>query len=117
MGNLYRKFFPEGQHKLKPQDIKQAKDYLERAFRNDVSVTIFLPMVEEEENIPTFKHPPNWNKLSSQDKADLIGINNMIKLIYVADFCSHYFKEVSSLSTTIEQVVNKDSRLDINDQI
>ena len=38
----------------------------------------------------------------------------MIKLICVADFSSHYFKEVSSLSTSIEQVLNKDSRLDIN---
>ena len=38
----------------------------------------------------------------------------MIKLICVADFSSHYFKEVSSLSTFLEQVLNKDSRLDIN---
>ena len=38
----------------------------------------------------------------------------MIKLVCVADFSSHYFKEVSSLSTFLEQVLNKDSRLDIN---
>ena len=38
----------------------------------------------------------------------------MVKLIYVADFSSHYFKEVSSLSTRIEEQLNKDSRLDIN---
>ena len=38
----------------------------------------------------------------------------MIKLICVAIFSSHYFKEVSSLSTSIEHVLNKDSRLDIN---
>ena len=45
---------------------------------------------------------------------DLIVINNMIKLICVADFSSHYFKEVSLLSTSIEAQLNKDSRLDVN---
>ena len=38
----------------------------------------------------------------------------MIKLICVADFSSHSFKEVSSLRTSIELVLNKDSRLEIN---
>ena len=38
----------------------------------------------------------------------------MFKLICVADFSSHYFKEVSSLSTSIEAQLNKDSRLDVN---
>ena len=38
----------------------------------------------------------------------------MIKLICIADFGSHYFKEVSSLSKTVEQILNNDSRLDIN---
>ena len=92
--------------KLKPQDIEQAEDYLERAFRDDVSVTVFLPMIEAEDINPTFEHPQNWDKLSNQEKADLIFINNLIKLICVADF--------SSLSKSIEQVLNKDSRLDIN---
>ena len=62
MGEFYRSYFPEGRHKLKPQDIKQAEDFLERAFSGDVSITVFLPMVEEEESIPTFKHPPNWSQ-------------------------------------------------------
>ena len=80
-------------HKLKPPDIKQAEDYLERAFSDDVSVIVFLPMVEEEEVNPTFKHPPNWNLHNVQEKADLIVINNMIKLICVADFSSHYLRK------------------------
>merc|ERR1712237_217875 len=71
-------------------------------------------MIEVEDTNPTFKHPQNWNSLSYQEKADLIVINNMIKLICVADFSSHYFKEVSSLNTKIEEQLNKDSRLDIN---
>ena len=71
-------------------------------------------MIEEENLTATFEHPDNWDKLSLQEKADLIIINNMIKLICVADFSSHYFKEVSSLSTRIEEQLNKDSRLDIN---
>ena len=96
MGEFYRSYFPEGRHKLKPPDIKQAEDYLERAFSDNVSVTVFLPMVEEEESNPTFEHPPNWSQLNSQEKADLIVINNMIKLICVSDFSLQYFKEVSS---------------------
>ena len=73
-----------------------------RVFSDDVSVTVFLPMIEKDLR-PAFKHLQNWNNLSSQEKADLV-INNMIKLICVADFSSHYF----------EEVLNKDSRLDIN---
>ena len=38
----------------------------------------------------------------------------MIKLICVTDFSSHYFKEVSSLNTLVEQVLKNDFRLDIN---
>ena len=114
MGTFYRNYFPEGRHKLKPSDIRQAEDYLERALSDNVSITAFLPMIEEENLTATFEHPDNWDKLSLQEKADLIIINNMVKLICVADFSSHYFKEVSSLSTRIEEQLNKDSRLDIN---
>ena len=71
-------------------------------------------MIEEEDVNPTFEHPPNWNPLNVQEKADLIVINNMIKLICMADFSSHYFKEVSSLNIAIEEQLNKDSRLDVN---
>ena len=85
---------------------------MERAFSDVVSITVFLPMVEDEEKVSTFEHPPNWSQLSSQDKADLIVINNMIKLICVSDFSSHYFKEVSSLNVAIEEQLNKDSILE-----
>merc|ERR1711895_271069 len=101
-------------HKLKSLDIRQAEDYLERAFSDDVSATAFLPMIEEEDVNPTFEHPANWNQLNLQEKADLIVINNMVKLTCIADFSSHYFKEVSLLSTSIEAQLNKDSRLDVN---
>ena len=101
-------------HKLKPSDIRQAVDYLERAFSDDVSITVFLPMIEEEDVNPTFEHPPNWIQLNLQEKADLIVINNMIKLICVTDFSSHFFKEISLLSISIEAQLNKDSRLDVN---
>ena len=93
MGEFYRQFFPE--------------DCLERSFSNDVSVTVFLPMIEEEELKLTFEHPPNLNKLRSQEKADLVVINNMTKLIFVADFSSHYFNKVSSLSTEVKKFLSK----------
>ena len=102
-GTFYSNYFPNGMHKLHQADIKQAEDYLERAFSDDVSMTVFLAMVEEEENNPTLEYPPNWNHLNSQEKAELIVINNMIKLICVSDFSSHYFKEVSSLNASIEE--------------
>ena len=41
-------------HKLKPSDVRQAEDYLERAFSDDVSVTAFLSIIEEEDVNPTF---------------------------------------------------------------
>ena len=71
-------------------------------------------MVQEEETNHTFEHPLDWNQLNTHQKADLIVIDNMIKLICIADFSSHYFKEVSSLSTDIEEQLNKDTRLDVN---
>ena len=108
MGTFYSKHFPNGMHKLQQADVKQAEDYLNRAFSDDVSINVFLPMVEEEDTKHTFEHPPNWNKLTTQEKADLIVINNMIKLVCVADFSSHNFKEVSSLSINVESLINKD---------
>ena len=59
MGNFYRNHFPEGRHKLKPSDIRQAEDYLERAFSDNVSVKAFLPMIEKEDLTATFEHPDN----------------------------------------------------------
>ena len=75
---------------------------------------VFLPMMEAEENNPNFYHPPNWDQLTDEQKADLLVIANQIKLFCVADFSSHYFKEISSLSKFVEDVLNKDSRLDGN---
>ena len=72
IGTFYSNHFPEGMHKLKKLDIKQAEEYLIRAFSDDFSVTVFLPMIEEEETNHTFEHPRNWNQLSTQQKADLI---------------------------------------------
>ena len=89
MESSYSSRFPTNLHELKLSDITQPEDYIERAFSDDVSITVFLPMIEEEEVNPTFEHPPNWSRLNIQEKADLIVINNMIELICVADFSSH----------------------------
>merc|ERR1711996_132247 len=71
-------------------------------------------MIEEEDRKPTFKHPDNWDKLTIEEKGDIIAIVLQIKIICVADFSSHYFKEISSLSKSVEELLNKDTRLDIN---
>ena len=49
MGSFYRSHFPESRPKLKPLEIRQTEEYLERAFSDDVSVTAFHPMIEEED--------------------------------------------------------------------
>ena len=114
IGSFYSRHFPEGMYKLKQSDIKQAEDYLEKTFSNDVSVTVFLSIIKEKETNHTFEHLSNWNQLTTQKKANLMVINNMIQLICVADFSFHYFKEILSLCTDIEKLLNKDTRLDMN---
>ena len=59
MGQFYRQILSESVQKLRPTDIDQAEDHLERAFSDDVKLTILLPTIEAEDNNPTFEHPPN----------------------------------------------------------
>merc|ERR1712163_63927 len=114
MCDFYQEHFPEGPHKLLPRDLDKVADILEKAFSDDVLNPIFLPMIEEEDENSTFPHPENWNKLTLEEKGDLMVINLQIKIICVADFSSHYFKEISSLSKFVEDTLNKDTRLNIN---
>merc|ERR1712208_124028 len=99
---------------ISPEDLKKVAEILEKAFSDDVLNTVFLPMIEEEDKNPTFPHPENWNELTLQEKADIMVIVLQIKIICVVDFNSHYFKEISSLSKSVEETLNKDTRLDIN---
>ena len=65
-------------------------------------------MLEEEESIPTFEHPPNWNQLEKQEKADIVS-----KLSCMSDFSSHYFKEaISQNAVVVEQQENEISQSD-----
>ena len=89
-------------------------DILEKAFSDDVLNPVFLPMVEDEDKNPTFRRLDNWSQLTTEEKADQMVIINQIKIISIADFSSHYFKEISSLSKDVEDTLNKDSRLDRN---
>ena len=114
MCDFYKEHFPEGPHKLLPRDLDKVADILEKAFSDDVLNPIFLPMIEEEDKNPTFPHPRNWDKLTLEEKGNLMVIDIQIKIISVADFSSHYFKEISSLSKFVEDTLNKDTRLDIN---
>ena len=75
MEQFDRQFFPEGTHKLKPTDIDQAEDYLERDFSDDVSVAILLPMIETEDNNSTFKHPSNQDSLNILNMDPRVDIN------------------------------------------
>ena len=64
MGKFYQEHFPEGFHKLKPEEIKQVQETLRKAFSDDVLNAVFLPMIEAEEENPTFTHPDNWQDLT-----------------------------------------------------
>merc|ERR1711867_247876 len=114
MCDFYQEHFPEGPHKLSPEDLDKVAEILEKAFSDDVLNPIYLSMIEEEDKNPTFPHPDNWNDLTLEEKGDLMVIALQIKIICVADFSSHYFKEISSLSKSVEDTLNKDTRLDIN---
>merc|ERR1712240_26070 len=114
MCKFYQEHFPEGPHKLSPEDLKKVAEILEKAFSDDVLNPVFLPMIEEEDKNPTFPHPDNWNDLTLEEKGDLMVIVLQIKIICVADFSSHYFKKISYLSKSVEDILNRDSRLDIN---
>lgn len=114
MCQFYQEHFPEGPHKLSPEDLKKVAEILEKAFSDDVLNPVFLPMIEEEDKNPTFPHQNNWDDLPLEEKGDIMVIVLQIKIICVADFNSHYFKEISSLSKSVEELLNKDTRLDIN---
>ena len=90
------------------------EETLKKAFSDDVLNAVFLPMIEAEDQEETFPHPDNWRELSTYEKAELLVIANQLKIISVADFSSHFFKEVASLSKKVQDALNKDSRLDIN---
>merc|ERR1711873_360426 len=96
------------------EELKKVAETLEKAYSDDVLNPIFLTMIEEEDRNPTFKHPDNWSTLTIEEKGDIMAIVLQLKIISVADFSSHYFKEVSSLSKSVEENLNKDTRLDIN---
>merc|ERR1712089_51978 len=114
MCHFYNQYFPEGMHKISPEELKKVAETLEKAYSDDVLNLIFLTMIEEEDRSPTFKHPDNWTTLTIEEKGDIMAIVLQLKIISVADFSSHYFKEVSSLSKSVEENLNRDTRLDIN---
>ena len=114
MCHFYNQYFPEGMHKISPEELKKVAETLEKAYSDDVLNPIFLTMIEEEDRNPTFKHPNNWTTLTIEEKGDIMAIVLQLKIISVADFSSHYFKEVSSLSKSVEENLNRDTRLDIN---
>merc|ERR1712215_45757 len=109
MCQFYQEHFPEGPHKISPEDLKKVAEILEKAFSDDVLNPVFLPMIEEEDKKPTFPHPDNWDDLTLKEKGDIMVIVLQIKIICVADFSSHYFKEISSLSKLVEELLNKDT--------
>merc|ERR1712082_582134 len=114
MCHFYNQYFPDGMHKISPEELKKVAETLEKAYSDDVLNPIFLTMIEEEDKNPTFSSTDNWSTLTLEEKGDIMAIVLQLKMISVADFSSHYFKEVSSLSKSVEEKLNKDTRLDVN---
>ena len=114
MPHFYKKHFPEGPHKLSDRDLETVRPVLEDSYSDDVLMTIFISMVEEECKNPSFTHPEDWDSLSDIDKAHLCVKNLFLKVLAVIDFCDMAFKDASSLFKEVEQFLNQDSRLEVN---
>ena len=61
IGTFYRKYFPEGLHKMSEQDILFCEVLLKEAYSDDVLIPIYLSMVAQENLTPSFPHPENWS--------------------------------------------------------
>ena len=72
-------------------NLRQAEDYLTRG------IIAFLPRIEKEEANPTFEHPENWNRLNLQEKANLIILDNIIKLACMGGSGDDNVKEIQAL--------------------
>ena len=79
---------PEDIHKLNPPIVKQTKEYLEKAFNDDLNVTGLPPMVEEEVGDTTSKCPHSWSQPNTQEKA-----YSMSKISYMSNTNSHHSKK------------------------
>ena len=71
-------------------------------------------MLSEEDQKPSFPHPPNWQEMSDLDKAHLLVKNYFLKLLAMIDFSDFSLKSVQSLFSDIEDFLNQDIRLECN---
>ena len=60
-------------------------------------IPIFLSMLSEEDQNPSFPHPPNWSDMSDLDKTHLPVENYFLKLLTMIDFSDFSLKSVQSL--------------------
>merc|ERR1712240_99372 len=56
--HFYNQYFPEGMHKISPEELKKVAETLEKAYSDDVLNPIFLTMIEEEDRNP-HTHTPH----------------------------------------------------------
>ena len=71
-------------------------------------------MLAQENLVPTFSHPEDWDSMSDIEKAHLMVKVYFLKLLAIIDFSDYVFKEVQSLFTEIEDFLNQDMWLEIN---
>ena len=101
-------------HKLSERDILFCEQLLKDSYSDDVLIPIFLSMLCEEDQSPSFHHPPNWNEMSDLDKAHLLVKTYFLKLLAMIDFSDFSLKSVQSLFSDIEDFLNQDVRLECN---
>ena len=87
---------------------------LRDAYSDDVLIPIYLSMLSEENQKPSFPHPPNWPDMSDLEKAHLLVKNYFLKLLAMIDFSDFSLKSVQSLFSDIEEVLNQDVLLECN---
>ena len=95
-------------------EIKFCEVLLRESYSDDILIPIYLSMIAQEDNHPSFPHPSNWSSMSDLEKAHILVKNYFLKLLALIDFSDFNLKSVTSLFSEMEEFLNRDVRLEYN---
>ena len=99
---------------MSENDIKFCEVLLCESYSDDILIPIYLSMIAQEDQHPSFPHPPNWSGISVLEKAHMLVKNYFLKLLALIDFSDFSLKSVTSLFSDIEEFLNRDICLECN---
>ena len=99
---------------MSENDIKFCEVLLRKSYSDDILIPIYLSMIAQEDQHPSFPHPSNWSEISDLEKAHLLVKNYFLKLLALIDFSDFSLKSLTSLFSDIEDFLNRDIRLECN---